>query len=162
MSSASPLNVWSRSEEEIGRLMSNFAHTPFTLDGVEYASVESFYACLLIPPHKRERVAKMYGIRAKHEVPNLKPQSFEYRGQTIGLGTPQHPHPLQTAFAEEQAMQCGYCLNGWIMTAADLLAHEKAPSRARIKEALGTLICRCGAQTAILRAVERAAKEMSA
>jgi len=78
-----------------------------------------------------------------------------------GLGTTEHPHPLQTAFAEEQAMQCGYCLNGWIMTAADLLAHEKAPSRARIKEALGTLVCRCGAHTAILRAVERAAKVMA-
>jgi len=79
-----------------------------------------------------------------------------------GLGTPEHPHPLQTAFAEEQAMQCGYCLNGWIMTAADLLAHEKRPSRARIKEALGTLVCRCGSHVAILRAVERAAKEMPA
>ena len=79
-----------------------------------------------------------------------------------GLGTPEHPHPLQTAFAEEQAMQCGYCLNGWIMTAADLLAKEKSPSRARIKEALGSLICRCGAHVAILRAVERAAKEMTA
>ena len=78
-----------------------------------------------------------------------------------GLGTPEHPHPLQTAFAEEQAMQCGYCLNGWIMTAADLLAREKSPSRARIKEALGALVCRCGAHTAILRAVERAAKVMA-
>jgi aerobic-type carbon monoxide dehydrogenase small subunit (CoxS/CutS family) len=79
-----------------------------------------------------------------------------------GLGTPQHPHPLQTAFAEEQAMQCGYCLNGWIMTAAELLAREKKPSRARIKEALGSLVCRCGSHVAILRAVERAAKEMTA
>ena len=79
-----------------------------------------------------------------------------------GLGTAEHPHPLQTAFAEEQAMQCGYCLNGWIMTAADLLAKEKSPTRARIKEALGSLICRCGAHVAILRAVERASKEMHA
>jgi len=79
-----------------------------------------------------------------------------------GLGTPEHPHPLQTAFAEEQAMQCGYCLNGWIMTAADLLAREKNPSRAQIKEALDGLICRCGSHVAILRAVERAAKEMTA
>jgi nicotinate dehydrogenase subunit A len=79
-----------------------------------------------------------------------------------GLGTPEHPHPLQTAFAEEQAMQCGYCLNGWIMTAADLLAREKNPSRAQIKTALDSLVCRCGAHVAILRAVERAAKEMQA
>lgn len=79
-----------------------------------------------------------------------------------GLGTPQHPHPLQKAFAEEEAMQCGYCLNGWIMTAADLLKREKAPSREQIKASLDSLICRCGAHVAILRAVERAAKEMSA
>jgi nicotinate dehydrogenase subunit A len=83
-------------------------------------------------------------------------------GHTIttltGLGTPEHPHPLQTAFAEEQAMQCGYCLNGWIMTAADLLAREKNPTRAQITEALDGLVCRCGAHVAIMRAVERAAK----
>jgi nicotinate dehydrogenase subunit A len=78
-----------------------------------------------------------------------------------GLGTPQQPHPLQKAFVEEEAMQCGYCLNGWMMTAADLLRHEKSPSTARIKEALGSLVCRCGAHVAIVRAVERAAKEMS-
>jgi nicotinate dehydrogenase subunit A len=79
-----------------------------------------------------------------------------------GLGTPEHPHPLQTAFAEEQAMQCGYCLNGWIMTAADFLNRQKNPTRAQIKAALGSLVCRCGSHVAILRAVERAAKEMSA
>jgi nicotinate dehydrogenase subunit A len=78
-----------------------------------------------------------------------------------GLGTPQHPHPLQKAFAEEEAMQCGYCLNGWIMTAADLLHREKSPSREQIKEALNAVVCRCGAHVAMLRAVERAAKEMS-
>jgi nicotinate dehydrogenase subunit A len=87
-------------------------------------------------------------------------------GRTIttlaGLGTPEHPHPLQTAFAEEQAMQCGYCLNGWIMTAADLLAREKRPSREQIKEALDSLVCRCGSHVAILRAVERASKAVTA
>ena len=78
-----------------------------------------------------------------------------------GLGTPERPHPVQTAFAEEQAMQCGYCRNGWIMTAADLLAHERAPSHERIVEALSGVVCRCGAQTAMIRAVERAAKVMA-
>jgi nicotinate dehydrogenase subunit A len=78
-----------------------------------------------------------------------------------GLGTPEHPHPLQTAFAEEQAMQCGYCLNGWIMTAADLLHREKSPSEAQIKDALGSLVCRCGSHVAIIRAVQRAATEMA-
>ena len=76
-----------------------------------------------------------------------------------GLGTPEHPHPLQRAFAQEEAMQCGYCLNGWVMTAAALLKAEPSPSKERIREALGSLVCRCGAHTAILRAVERAAKE---
>jgi nicotinate dehydrogenase subunit A len=93
------------------------------------------------------------------------PTSFaEGRSVTTldGLGTLEHPHPLQTAFAEEQAMQCGYCLNGWIMTAADFLNKQKNPTRAQIKEALGSLVCRCGSHVAILRAVERAAKEMSA
>lgn len=79
-----------------------------------------------------------------------------------GLGTPQHPHPLQAAFAEEQAMQCGYCLNGWIMTAADLLEREKDPSREQIVEALDGLVCRCGSHVAIVRAVQRAAREMQA
>jgi nicotinate dehydrogenase subunit A len=79
-----------------------------------------------------------------------------------GLGTPAHPHPLQVAFAEEQAMQCGYCLNGWIMTAAELLETEKKPTRAQIKAALGSVVCRCGAHVAMIRAVERAAKEMNA
>jgi len=77
-----------------------------------------------------------------------------------GLGSAERPHPLQTAFAEEQAMQCGYCLNGWIMTAAELLEREKSPTRAQIKVALGSVVCRCGAHVAMIRAVERAAAEM--
>jgi nicotinate dehydrogenase subunit A len=79
-----------------------------------------------------------------------------------GLGTAAQPHPLQTAFADEQAMQCGYCLNGWIMTAADLLHRNPDPTRAQIKDALGDVVCRCGAHVAMIRAVERAAKEMRA
>ena len=47
------LNIWSRSDEAVGRLMSNFAHTPFTLDGVDYASIEAFYVCLLLPAESR-------------------------------------------------------------------------------------------------------------
>jgi len=59
--------------------MSNFAWTPFELDGVEYASVEAFYAGLLIPDAaRRARVRMMYGVRAKHEIPKAKPLSFVY------------------------------------------------------------------------------------
>jgi nicotinate dehydrogenase subunit A len=74
-----------------------------------------------------------------------------------GLGTPQKPHPLQTAFIEEQAVQCGYCINGMIMQSAALLAANQHPSEAQIKEALAHNLCRCGTHARILRAVKRAA-----
>jgi aerobic-type carbon monoxide dehydrogenase small subunit (CoxS/CutS family) len=77
-----------------------------------------------------------------------------------GLGTPEHPHPLQTAYIEEQVPQCGYCINGWIMTAADFLAHKKKPTDAEIKDALSGLKCRCGTHISILKAVKRAAAMM--
>lgn len=87
-----PLNIWSRSDEEIGRLMSNFAHTPFTLYGVEYASIEAFYATLLIPQSeaKRERVRRMWGVRAKHEIPKSKPGWIEHQGAKFAIGSEQH------------------------------------------------------------------------
>jgi aerobic-type carbon monoxide dehydrogenase small subunit (CoxS/CutS family) len=75
-----------------------------------------------------------------------------------GLGTPEHPHPVQAAWIEEQVNQCAYCINGWIMTAAELLAHNPHPTEAEIKDALDGLICRCGTHAAALRAVKRAAQ----
>ena len=77
-----------------------------------------------------------------------------------GLGTPEKPHPLQTAYVEEQVPQCGYCINGWIMTAAAFLNQKKKPSDAEIKEALAGIKCRCGTHMGILRAVKRAAEMM--
>jgi len=77
-----------------------------------------------------------------------------------GLGTADKPHPLQTAYVEEEVPQCGYCINGWIMTAASLLETKKKPSDAEIKEALSGLKCRCGTHMAILRAVKRASEMM--
>ncbi|MEA2688065.1 MAG: nicotinate dehydrogenase subunit [Candidatus Eremiobacteraeota bacterium] len=76
-----------------------------------------------------------------------------------GLGTADHPHPVQRAFVEEQAMQCGYCINGWVMTGAAVVDREPHPSPARIREACAGLVCRCGAQLAMMRAIERAAAE---
>jgi nicotinate dehydrogenase subunit A len=67
-------------------------------------------------------------------------------------------HPVQTAWIEEQVNQCAYCINGWIMTAAELLAHNPHPTETEIKDALGDLICRCGTHAAALRAVKRAAQ----
>jgi len=77
-----------------------------------------------------------------------------------GLGTPDKPHPLQAAYVEEEVPQCGYCINGWIMTAAAFLRDKKKPTDAEIREALTGLKCRCGTHVAILRAVKRAAAMM--
>ena len=77
-----------------------------------------------------------------------------------GLGTPDKPHPLQTAYIEEQVPQCGYCINGWIMTAASFLATKKKPTEAEIKSALEGVKCRCGTHVSILKAVKRAAEMM--
>jgi nicotinate dehydrogenase subunit A len=75
-----------------------------------------------------------------------------------GLGTAEHPHPVQAAWIEEQVNQCAYCINGWIMTAAELLAHNPHPTDTEIKDALNDLICRCGTHGAALKAVKRAAQ----
>ena len=77
-----------------------------------------------------------------------------------GIGTPEKPHPLQAAYVEEEVPQCGYCINGWIMTAAAFLRDNKKPSEAQIKDALSGLKCRCGTHVSILRAVKRAAVMM--
>ena len=75
-----------------------------------------------------------------------------------GLGTPDHPHPLQTAFIEEQAVQCGYCTNGMIMQAAAFLKEKPAPTEAEIKQALANNLCRCSTYLRIVRAVKRASE----
>jgi nicotinate dehydrogenase subunit A len=77
-----------------------------------------------------------------------------------GLGTPEKPHPLQKAYVEEEVPQCGYCINGWIMTAAAFLKEKKKPTDAEIRDALSGLKCRCGTHMGILRAVKRAAAMM--
>lgn len=77
-----------------------------------------------------------------------------------GLGTPEKPHPLQQAFLEEQAGQCGYCLSGILISAKALLDRDPSPSRAEIARALDDNICRCGAHNRILRAVEKAAARL--
>jgi nicotinate dehydrogenase subunit A len=74
-----------------------------------------------------------------------------------GLGSPEKPHPLQKAFVEEQVPQCGYCINGWIMTAAAYLKTNPKPTDAQLREALAGLKCRCGTHIAMLRAIKRAA-----
>jgi nicotinate dehydrogenase subunit A len=78
-----------------------------------------------------------------------------------GLGTPQRPHPLQQAFIQEQAVQCGYCINGMIMEAAALLAANKRPNDDQIRQALANNLCRCGTHSRIIQAVKRASEAMA-
>jgi nicotinate dehydrogenase subunit A len=78
-----------------------------------------------------------------------------------GLGTPEKLHPLQQAFIQEQAAQCGYCINGMIMQAAGLLHGTRNPSDAQIKSALAGNLCRCGTHLRILRAVKTAVAKIA-
>jgi nicotinate dehydrogenase subunit A len=78
-----------------------------------------------------------------------------------GLGTRQAPHPVQQAFIDEQAAQCGYCLNGMIMTTKALLDRNPNPSEAEVRNELSGNLCRCGTHIEILRAVLRAARLMT-
>jgi nicotinate dehydrogenase subunit A len=78
-----------------------------------------------------------------------------------GLGTPEKPHPIQQAFIEEQAAQCGYCINGMIMQTKALLEQNKRPNDAQIRQALANNLCRCGTHVRIVRAVKRAAEKLA-
>lgn len=78
-----------------------------------------------------------------------------------GLGSAQHPHPLQRAFIAEQALQCGYCVSGILMSAAALLMRNPTPSSADVRAALDRNLCRCGSHNRMVRAVLRAALEMA-
>ena len=91
----------------------------------------------------------------------ITPLSSIAAGQKVvtleGLGTIEKPHPVQKAFIDEQAVQCGYCINGMIMESAAFLATNKKPSEADIKQALANNLCRCGTHVRIVAAVKRAA-----
>jgi nicotinate dehydrogenase subunit A len=93
----------------------------------------------------RSCVTPLSSIKASQKVVTLE-----------GLGTPAKPHPVQRAFIEEQAVQCGYCINGMIMESAAFLAQNKKPNDAEIKEALAKNLCRCGTHARIVKAVKRA------
>lgn len=75
-----------------------------------------------------------------------------------GLGTVERPHAIQQAFIDEQAMQCGFCVNGVIMTAKAYLDRNPAASEADIRQALATVLCRCGAHTRMMKAITRYAR----
>ena len=79
-----------------------------------------------------------------------------------GLGSAQDPHPLQRAFIAEQALQCGYCVSGILISAAALLMQNPDPGDAEVRAALDRNLCRCGSHNRMVRAVLRAAAEMAA
>ena len=78
-----------------------------------------------------------------------------------GLGTVEKPHPLQKAFIEQQAAQCGYCINGMVMTAKAFLDQTPRPTDSELRDALAGNLCRCGTHARILKAIQQAAKEMA-
>ncbi|WLA67968.1 (2Fe-2S)-binding protein [Bradyrhizobium diazoefficiens] len=78
-----------------------------------------------------------------------------------GLGTAEQPHALQRALISEQAMQCGYCVSGILISAAALLKHNPSPTEAEVRTALDRNLCRCGSHNRMVRAVLRAASEMA-
>ena len=77
-----------------------------------------------------------------------------------GLGTPERPHPIQKAFIDEQAAQCGFCLNGIILTAKAFLDERPKASDEEIEQAMSGVLCRCFAHTRMLRAIRRYAREV--
>ena len=93
------------------------------------------------------------------EVTTLDGLAAQWR-QSQGINDPTVLHPVQQAFIDEQAAQCGYCINGWIMTAAALLAEKPRASDSELRQGLSGLKCRCGTQVSVLRAVKRAARVM--
>lgn len=94
-----------------------------------------------------------------HAVASCETPMWSVRGKQVttleGLGQPGAPHPLQTAFMEEQAMQCGFCTSGILISAAALLKRQPQADRQAIVQALDGHLCRCGAHNRVLRAIEK-------
>ncbi len=103
-------------------------------------------------------------LRGADPVSSCKLPVAEVAGSPIttleGLGSAEEPHPVQQAFLEEQAAQCGYCANGMLITAAALIWRSPHPTDEQIRQALDGNLCRCGSHARILRAVRRAAQLM--
>jgi nicotinate dehydrogenase subunit A len=99
-------------------------------------------------------------ILGDHAVTSCDTPMWSVAGKSVvtleGLGTREAPHPLQTAFVEEQALQCGYCTSGMLMRAAALLKRDAHPSESDIQAALEGNLCRCGVQNRVVSAVKRA------
>jgi nicotinate dehydrogenase subunit A len=101
-----------------------------------------------------------------HAVSSCETPLWAVEGKTVttveGLGNRSAPHALQTAFMEEQAMQCGFCTSGILMSAAALLQRQPQPTRQEIVQAIDGNLCRCGAHNRVVRAIEKAAARLLA
>lgn len=104
-------------------------------------------------------------IVADHAVTSCDTPLWSVAGKDVttleGLGSADRPHPLQRAFIAEQALQCGYCVPGILMSAAALLMQNPRPTETEVRSALDRNLCRCGAHNRMVRAVLRAANEMA-
>jgi hypothetical protein len=123
-----PLNVWSRSAEAIGQLMSNFAHTPFELDGVAYASIEGFYVSLLfLDPAKRLKLAGLYGLVVSRmgKKSKIKRDKLKtcYAGEWFDLGSEPHLRPLKRALRAKLEAHSDIA-RAFVATAPRPIVHE--------------------------------------
>lgn len=123
------------------------------LNGPKYGcGIEQCGSCMVLLDGKAKPSCVMPAAGAAH-----------YQITTLeGLGDEDKVHPVQRAFIEEQAAQCGYCLNGMIISAKALLDNNPSPSESEIREALEGVLCRCGTHTRMIRAVKRAARDRAA
>lgn len=123
------------------------------LNGPKYGcGIEQCGSCMVLMDGKAQPSCVMPAAGAAH-----------YQITTLeGLGDEDKLHPVQQAFIEEQAAQCGYCLNGMIISAKALLDSNPSPSDTEIREALERVLCRCGTHTRMIRAVKRAARDRAA
>ena len=133
------------------RLLLWVLRTDLALTGTKYGCGESFCgACTVIVNGEAVRSCQT----AVKDVRGKKVVTIE------GLGSPDHPHALQEAFVAADAVQCGFCTPGMIMSAYAFLQKHKKPTAAQIVEGMDDGLCRCGAHNRIIRAVQAAAKEM--
>lgn len=120
---AEPLNVYSRSQEQIGRLLSNFAHTPFELDGIRYGSVEAFYQSLKLPEAQRASVRDLWGYKAKEVGRGLHPTHTTYNGTEIELGSKAH-HDLVKRAITAKIEQTPNLKEGLLATGERPIVHD--------------------------------------
>lgn len=137
-----PLNVFSRSAEEIGRLMSNLADTPFTLDGIRYASVESFYVALkFVDPERRAKAASLHGPAARSFGLKSKAVETRYRGETLVLGSDAH-HALIKRAIQAKLLEHPAIASAFVATRPRPIVHDTGRREHRRTRLPAEVFCR--------------------